>query len=76
MFEDRLTWDLPPELRAVVECMLEVQIRPAIESLERASQVTEEVLFPECRVFVVAPSTSAELERSSTIVVDFRDLLP
>jgi len=41
MFEGRVAWDLPTELRAVVECVLEEQLRRAIESLERASRLSE-----------------------------------
>lgn len=49
MFEGSIPWDLPTELRTTVECLLEAEIRPAIESLERASQVTEENLRREFR---------------------------
>jgi hypothetical protein len=41
IFEGRIPWDLPTELRTTVECLLEVEIRPAVELPERASQVTE-----------------------------------
>jgi hypothetical protein len=44
-----IPWDLPAELRTTVECLLEVEIRLAIESLERAAQVTEENLRQELR---------------------------
>lgn len=41
MFEGRVPWDLPTELRAAVECVLDEHVRASIESLERASRVTE-----------------------------------
>jgi hypothetical protein len=43
MFEGRRAWDLPTEIRTVVECVGE-DLRRAIESLERAARVTEEEL--------------------------------
>lgn len=49
MFEGSIPWDLPTELQTVLESLLEGEIRPAIESLERASQVTEEDLRREFR---------------------------
>jgi hypothetical protein len=42
MIEGRIAWDLPTELRTTIECVLEGQLRPAVESLERAARVTEE----------------------------------
>ena len=44
IFEGLLPWDLATELRAVVECAANEQVRPAIHALERASRVTAEEL--------------------------------
>lgn len=49
MLEARIPWDLPIEIRTTVGSLLEGEIHPAIESLERASQVTEEDLRREFR---------------------------
>ncbi len=42
VFEGRIPWGLPTELRTTVEGLLEVELCPAFESLEQASQVTED----------------------------------
>jgi hypothetical protein len=41
MIEGRIAWDLPTELRTTIECLLVDEVRLAIESLERASRMTE-----------------------------------
>ena len=38
IIEGRMAWDLPTELRTTIECVLEGQVRPAVESLERAAR--------------------------------------
>jgi len=49
MIEGRIAWDLPTELLTTIECVLEDQLRPAVESLERVSRVSEEELRREFR---------------------------
>ena len=49
MFVGEVAWDLPTELLTTIECVLEDQLRPAIESLERVSRVSEEELRREFR---------------------------
>ena len=49
MIEGRMAWDLPTELLTTIECLMEDQLRPAVESLEQASQVTEMDLHREFR---------------------------
>jgi len=49
MIEGRIPLDLPTELRATVECFLVDELRPAVESLERAARVSEEELRREFR---------------------------
>ena len=49
MIEGRIAWDLPTELRTTVECVLGDHLRPAIESLERVSRVSQEELRREFR---------------------------
>lgn len=44
MFEGRIPWDLVTEVRTVVECV-EEDLRRAIKSLERATQVTDDDLL-------------------------------
>jgi len=48
MFVGEVAWDLQTELLTTIECVLEDQLRPAVESLERAARVSEEDL---CREF-------------------------
>ncbi len=43
MFEGRKAWDPATEIRTVVECVGE-ELRRVVESLERASRVTEQDL--------------------------------
>lgn len=47
MFEGRIPWDLPTELRTIVECLLEGEVRPAIESLRGPPQLTDDGLLME-----------------------------
>jgi hypothetical protein len=49
MIEGRMAWDLPTELRTTIECVLGDQLRPAVESLERAAEVSQEELRREFR---------------------------
>lgn len=49
MIEGRIPLDLPTELRATVECFMVDELRPAVESLERAARVSEEELRREFR---------------------------
>lgn len=49
MFVGEIAWDLPTELLTTIECVLEDQLRPAVESLERAARVSEEELRREFR---------------------------
>jgi hypothetical protein len=49
MIEGRIAWDLPTELRTTIECVLEDQVRLAVESLERAARVSEDELGREFR---------------------------
>jgi hypothetical protein len=44
MIEGKVAWDLPTELRTTIECVLEDQLRPAVEALERAARVSEKEL--------------------------------
>lgn len=44
MFVGEIAWDLPTELLTTIQCVLEDQLRPAVESLERVSRVSEEDL--------------------------------
>lgn len=44
MFVGEIAWDLPTELLTAIECVLEDQLRPAVESLERVSRVSEDEL--------------------------------
>lgn len=48
MFEGRIPWDLSTEVRTVVECVGE-DLRRAIKSLERATQITDDDLLREFR---------------------------
>jgi hypothetical protein len=48
MFEGRKPWDLATEIRTVVECV-EEELRRAIKSLERATQITDDDLLREFR---------------------------
>jgi hypothetical protein len=49
MIEGRIAWDLPTELLTTIECVLEDQLRLAVEALERAARVSEEELRTEFR---------------------------
>jgi hypothetical protein len=44
MIEGRIPLDLPTELRATAGCFLVDELRPAIESLERAARVSDDEL--------------------------------
>lgn len=49
MFVGEIAWDLPTDLLTTIECVLEDQLRPAVESLERAARTSEDELRREFR---------------------------
>ena len=49
MFMGEIAWDLPTELLTTIECLMEDQLRPAVESLERAARVSKVELRREVR---------------------------
>ena len=49
MFVGDIPWNLPTELLTTIECVLEDQLRPAVESLARAARVSDDELRREFR---------------------------